>query len=483
MSDLSAFSSSKYDWERNPRPHAPPAITIPPVDVPIQSSHFSPESLHSPTASRSSSHPPTHPPFHPRHTRSQSAWTNTATVNSVSRDPELGKTSPLHTPHLRDRFTKMFFDLRVPSQAPGPKEQWPPMRQPHLQSWPPLEIEKRRFCHHCQSHDDRRRRHRLSSRGSSIAQSTDPNALSADAQQCLSQFTLNAPTDPDSYPCSTCLSTLQTVPANFTSSNSQDGQNIMNAIQFCALRSVFDNASGDGQTGLSNGGWAKDVRFCSWSGVRCDGFGRVSSIQLSFPAVPAKIPDELSVLTGLTSLQIAGDSNIPAGDFPASFKSLSSFASLTLESTAVASIPSGSLSNLSTLTLVKNAQMVINSQQLATNPMPALLSSSAARTLQTLDLSSTGLSGALPDDLSGFSALVELHLDNNALSGAPPSKFPSTLQALTLTNNTQLSGAVATGSSFCALSGLQTCDVRSTGLSAQGACGPCTFSTATVALT
>ncbi len=33
--------------------------------------------------------------------------------------------------------------------------------------------------------------------------------------------------------------------------------------------------------------------------------------QLSFPAVPAKIPDEVTALAGLTNLQIIGDTNIP----------------------------------------------------------------------------------------------------------------------------------------------------------------------------
>ena len=92
------------------------------------------------------------------------------------------------------------------------------------------------------------------------------------------------------------------------------------------------------------------------------------------------------------------------------------------------------------------------------------------------DLSSTTLTGSLPSDLSAFTSLVELHLDNNALTNPLPSRFPSTLQALTLTNNTQLSGTA----SFCTLSGLQTCDARGTALStAQSGCGPCQFGNTT----
>ena len=118
----------------------------------------------------------------------------------------------------------------------------------------------------------------MTSTSSTSTKASSSSELSADAQQCLSEFTLNAPTSPQSYPCSTCLSTLQGVPSNFTASNSNDSQSIQNAIQFCGLRSIFDDASSDGQQGLSNEGWAKDVRFCAWSGVSCDGFGRVSSV-------------------------------------------------------------------------------------------------------------------------------------------------------------------------------------------------------------
>ncbi|RPD70447.1 L domain-like protein [Lentinus tigrinus ALCF2SS1-7] len=509
----------KYNWDRNPQRHAPPAITVPPPPPPEYYIETVPVSHHHPQ------------PF--GHARSHSAWTNSETIKSLTKDPELGKQpSTPHTPRLRDRLTKYFFDIRMPTRGRDPE--WVPMQEPPLQAWPPLEIEKRRFCDHCQAHGDRPRRNRiflaalillllillgstiglavrvarLSSQSSGTATPTAPSAtssgnasasdaLSADAQQCLSQYTLNAPSDPSSYPCSTCLSVLQQVPSSFSETNQGEGMQIQNAIQFCGLRSIFETTSGDGQTGLSNGGWAKDVRFCAWQGVRCDGFGRVSSIQLTFPAVPAKIPDEVTALTGLTSLQVIGDTNIPAGDLPTSFNSLSGLANLHLESTAINTLPStllSSLGNLTTLTLVKNAKMtgdmssgftslplqnlVINNQALPTNPISALLSSSAAHSLQILDLSSTSLTGSLPSDLSGFTALTELHLDsNNALTNPLPAKFPPNLQALTLTNDTQLGGAVQAGTSFCALSGLKTCDVRGSGLSLSGgACGACQFS-------
>ncbi|OSC97308.1 L domain-like protein [Trametes coccinea BRFM310] len=401
-----------------------------------------------------------------------------------------------------------------------------PMQHPPLQAWPPLEKHLHRCCERCEKKKKRNRLllvllivFLLYLLGNTVflnvrvlnmtPQSSSPPAasaspttmassgvLSADAQQCISQYNLNAPTDPQSYPCSTCYPVLSAVPSNFSDGNSQDAQTIANAVQFCGLRSVFESASGDGQTGLANGGWVKDVRFCAWSGVKCDGFGRVASLQLTFPSVPASIPTELGGLTGLTNLQVIGDTNIPAGSLPSSFAQLTALTSLDLESTALTAIDDtlfSSLSNVTTLTLVKNAKMgnelpsslfslplqnlVVNGQSLSSDALSNITSSMSLRTsLKLLDLSSTLLSGPIPASISSLTALTELHLDANALTTPLPSAFPASLQALTLTNNTQLTGAVAAGSAFCALSRLQTCDVRGTGLSAQGACGPCQFS-------
>ncbi|KAI0326328.1 L domain-like protein [Cubamyces sp. BRFM 1775] len=398
-----------------------------------------------------------------------------------------------------------------------------PMQRPPLQAWAPLE-KQQHGCEHC--HKKQKRDRVLGCilivillylLGNTIflnvrvlkttpqPSSSSPNAssgassstvLSADAQQCISQYNLNAPTDPQSYPCSTCYPVLSAIPSNFSDGNSQDAQTIANAVQFCGLRSIFDVSSSSGQTVLSNGGWVKDVRFCAWSGVKCDGFGRVSTLQLSFPAVPAGIPDEIGGLTGLTSLQIIGDTNTPGGSLPSSFSQLTSLSALDIESTALEPLDNGvfgSLGKLITLTLVKNSQMsselpsslfsiplqnlVVNGQPLSSDTLSNLASSTSLRgNLKLLDLSSTSLSGTIPSTISSFTALTELHLDGNSLANPLPSAFPSSLQILTLTNNTQLTGAVASGTSFCALAGLQTCDVRGTGLSAQGACGSCQFS-------
>jgi hypothetical protein len=105
---------------------------------------------------------------------------------------------------------------------------------------------------------------------------TNTIMLSADTQQCITQYTLNAPNDPKGYPCSTCLSLLVAVPTNATVYPVA-----RDATQFCGLRSIWEDAGQQGQAGLEAGGWVKDVKFCTWSGVRCNGAGRVSSLYVS----------------------------------------------------------------------------------------------------------------------------------------------------------------------------------------------------------
>jgi hypothetical protein len=137
---------------------------------------------------------------------------------------------------------------------------------------------------------------------------TNSIMLSADTQQCITQYTLNAPDDPTGYPCDTCLPLVAVVPANETAVYPV----ALDATQFCGLRSIWEDAGQQGQAALEAGGWVKDVRFCTWSGVRCNGAGRVSSLYVPssshfFPAVfnrnPSSADNSLSLLFPRLSLR------------------------------------------------------------------------------------------------------------------------------------------------------------------------------------
>lgn len=221
--------------------------------------------------------------------------------DNLNRDP-----SPT-TGGFRDRFARFFFGMQTFS---GKEPQLLPTQQPkeRFENWPPLNVEKRLCtCPNCRGDEKRRRwaivaliiillfllsnvvalnirvlsvRPPTPSPASANARpsTTSPTALTADTQQCISQYNLNAPANPTSYPCSSCLPLLQGIPAGFPYSNPQDGQTAQNAIQFCGLKSIFDSTGPDGQIALGNAGWLKDVRFCLWKGLDCDGSGRISSL-------------------------------------------------------------------------------------------------------------------------------------------------------------------------------------------------------------
>lgn len=283
------------------------SILIPPHHLPITASKFSPES------------PP--PP-----SRTLSTWTASSTMRSPATkhtDLEAGPRTSPHSassnaghPTLRDQFTKLWFDVRTFGREPEPE--LVPI-QPALPPWAPLHVEKRAqagCCMDCPCRKEQEKKKKrkgslrdkilihvliwiilyllgdsiflnirvvnmassTSSTPSPVPTNSTSNVLSADAQSCLSQYNVNAPSNPSGYPCSSCLPVLQGVPSNFSDGNAQDVQQIQNAVQFCSLRSIFDTADNDGQTSLKSGNWVNDVKFCAWTGISCDGSGRVSSL-------------------------------------------------------------------------------------------------------------------------------------------------------------------------------------------------------------
>lgn len=119
----------------------------------------------------------------------------------------------------------------------------------------------------------------------SSTSSSSTSTLSAAAQECITEYTVNAPNSPTTYPCSTCLPLLSVLPSSVTDENPA----ALEATQFCALRALWEDSDSTGQSGLENGGWVEDVKFCSWSGVTCDGSSRVSSLYVH-PSLPLYLP-------------------------------------------------------------------------------------------------------------------------------------------------------------------------------------------------
>ena len=284
------------------------SISMPPPGPAIERSHFSPDSSTGPSE------------------RDSTLGGSTMHESSRSRplDPEKGLTSgssaPSTSPSIRDRFTRLFLDLRdglrdgsrfaADIASPPPDVSHPPK----MPEWRPLNVRKQApqcVCHSQPPPPTRIQRLRnrallvalavfllylfinvtvLNVRSFSlsrlpasaaVAAATPPasapattDALPADTQQCISQYTLDAPSNPTGYPCGTCLPLLAALPSSATAVYPA----ALAATQFCGLRSLWEDAGQQGQAALEAGGWVNDVKFCTWAGVRCDGTGRVSSL-------------------------------------------------------------------------------------------------------------------------------------------------------------------------------------------------------------
>jgi len=256
-------------------------------------------------------------PFHPLRTASLTLAGTPPSLKNTRDIPEDVESlrshgsSSMRRQTIRDRFTKIFFDVRtLDDRSNNPDIDLVAVRP--LPPWAPLNLDRKEKSPLPTSHPARsysvpqkkqkKRRFRWctflliliilallgnvtflnvrvveltkiiseNTPSSPTPTSTPSNpSLSDDVNECLSQFTLNAPSDPSAYPCSTCLSVLSNVTNNTDAAN---------ALQFCGLRAILENTSTAGQAALSQAGWGKDLSVCTWSGVSCSDSGLVTSL-------------------------------------------------------------------------------------------------------------------------------------------------------------------------------------------------------------
>ena len=220
-------------------------------------------------------------------------------------------------PTIGGRFVRLFADLRVGRRRDDPSVQPAAPVVAQKSTWRPLDVCKPGVIAHCDCHRPPQIRRQMWYRRALLSAlvvcllylfvnvvvldvrlyalsrwmpqvpstttaapaSPPPSSmyttvLPADTQQCITQYNLNAPGNPTGYPCSTCLPLLAAVPSNATAVYAV----ARDAMQFCGLRSIWEDADQQGKAALEAEDWVEDVKFCAWNGVRCDGAGRVSSL-------------------------------------------------------------------------------------------------------------------------------------------------------------------------------------------------------------
>lgn len=310
-----SFTNSSQDTVVSSRFKDPLSVTVLPPDAdsdpPLERSRFSPDSPTERTFSFG------RPIFsHKSSPRSRPLDLEKGPAGSSSSSSPQGA-----QPTIGDRFARLFADLRVGRRRDDPSARpavpiVAAQKSSELPTWRPLDVRKPGVIAHCDCHrppQTRRqkwyRRALLSALvvfllylfvnvvvldvrlyalsrwmpqmpSTTTAPASPPPSsmhttmLPADTQQCITQYNLNAPVNPTGYTCSTCLPLLAAVPPNATAAYAV----ARDAMQFCGLRSIWEDADQQGRAALEAGGWIKDVKFCAWKGVRCNGAGRVSSL-------------------------------------------------------------------------------------------------------------------------------------------------------------------------------------------------------------
>ena len=157
-----------------------------------------------------------------------------------------------------------------------------------------------------------------------------------------------------------------------------------------------------------------DCDVCSWSGVTCNGAGRVEKIELVFGISDGLLPPEIGQLSELKELKMVSTLEAPLG---------------------IKSIPS-EIGNLSKLEILQLRGQNFN------EPIPAEIGNLSA--LRELDLAFSRIPGEIPTAIANLSNLQVLMLQHNRLTG----DIPATLGNLSQLRVLRLGQFFRSGSVF-----------------------------------
>jgi hypothetical protein len=247
----------------------------------------------------------------------------------------------------------------------------------------------------------------------------------------------NAPPQEQNIKATICMTLLgTTAPKEFSCGNCLDEQSFYNVSTFCTLKSIWANSIN--QTSIeTNLGWMQDSNFCEWGGIKCDDNNNIIELDLRLPNVPRTLNDLLGKLKTLQRLTISGDGQLPNGAIPPSIFQLENLIEFTLTSTGL----TGPIPNtFDKMTSLKSLQFRSNKQ--LNVPIPDTISSTS---LTTLVYNSQNTSGIIPDFIGNSeslrSSLETLDLSLNKLTG----KIPDTLMNLTKLKSLNLGGNLLSG--------------------------------------
>ncbi|WP_420439640.1 leucine-rich repeat domain-containing protein [Candidatus Palauibacter sp.] len=175
-----------------------------------------------------------------------------------------------------------------------------------------------------------------------------------------------------------------------------------------ALVALYNATEGPNWSRSDN--WLTDAPLAEWHGVRVDGRGRVSHVNLDKNSIGGRLPAELGHLTALVDLSLRD--NRLAGPIPPALGRLSKLEHLELQGNQLAGSIPAELGNLRAL-----RSMAISRNRL-TGPIPRELGK--LDKLEDLILVSNELTGPIPGELGNLASLQGLNLVDNHLTGRIP---------------------------------------------------------------
>lgn len=179
------------------------------------------------------------------------------------------------------------------------------------------------------------------------------------------------------------------------------------------LMNFYTATGGDNWTDNTN--WGSALPVSEWYGIRTDHDGLVIGISLQFNNLTGSIPEGLSGLERLSTLDLYY--NNLTGSIPAEIGSISNLHLIYLNDNEFSGSIPPELSNLINLEYLE-----LSKNQLTGN-IPSELRN--LQKLYRLSLFDNRLSGSIPAELGELSNLEELYLYNNDLTGSIPAELAS----------------------------------------------------------
>ena len=170
-----------------------------------------------------------------------------------------------------------------------------------------------------------------------------------------------------------------------------------------ALEALY-HATGGPDFWRRSDNWLTDAPLSGWYGVKVDGSGRVTALELGYNGLRGPIPPEVGNLAALERLHL--NDNALSGPIPPEIGNLWALDELSLEGNRLSSAIPPELGNLTAL-----EHLSLGYNRLS-GPIPLELGNLTA--LKTLWLFGNALSGPIPPELANLAALEDLNLDYNA---------------------------------------------------------------------